>query len=190
MFFDAKILTSLLFITLCLVTIFAVKTRTSTISTLIVAHLTLILFFSLTIANYNSFKEIVLTLIAYLMTVLFLITKYDTIKKNDDAPLQIKPSLYIKIFAGFVFFMVFSSMLYLTNSAFYSMKNIRNNQEAQIHLNPTPLSSEPSERKKIRLKKKLSENFLLKRSSDVILIIIATTSIILLLRRKKNTIES
>lgn len=189
MFFDAKILTALLFIALCLINIFAIKTRTSTIAALILAHLTLILFFSLTITNYNSFKEIVLTLIAYLMTVLFLITNYDSIKKINHKSLQIKPSGYIKICASFVFFIIFSCTLYLTNSAFYSMKNIRNNQETLASIDPTPPSSEPSERKKTRLKKKLSENFLLKRSSDVILIIVATTSIILLLRRKKHIAE-
>ena len=121
------------------------------------------------------------------MMVLFLITNYDSTKETSDKPLQIKPSGYIRIFAGFVFFIIFSCMLYLTNSAFYSMKNIRNNQEAQMQLEPTPLSSDDiTERKKIRLKKKLSENFLLKRSSDVILIIVATSSIILLLQRRKN----
>lgn len=190
MLFDPKIFTALLFIALSIITIFGVKTRTSTVSTLIIAHLSLILFFSLTITNYNSFKEIVLTLIAYLMTVLFLITKYDTLPKINDEPLQIKTSFYIKICAGFVFFMAFFAMLYLANSAVYSMKNIRNSQELQAQPSLTPISLELSERKKIRLKKKLSENFLLKRSSDIILIIIATTSISLLLRRKKNIIES
>jgi len=182
--FDTKILVSLLFIAICIATIFAVRSRTSAIATLIIAHLTLILFFSLTITNYNSFKEIVLTLIAYLMIVIFLITNYDTIKNNDDKPLQIGSSSYIKILAGFVFFMIFSCALYLTNSAFYSMKNIRNNPETRMEI--APLLSDISERKRMRLKKKLSENFLLKHSSDVILIIVATSSIILLLRRKKN----
>lgn len=186
MIFDAKILALLLFIALCIATIFAVKTRTSTIASLIIAHLTLILFFSLTITNYNSFKEIVLMMIAYLMIVLFLITNYDSTKKISGKPLQIKPYNYIKIFAGFVFFITFSCLLYLTNSAFYSMKNIRHNQESQIQLEPTPLSDDIMERKKIRLKKKLSENFLLKRSSDVILVIVAASSIILLLQRRKN----
>ncbi len=186
MFFDAKILAALLFIALCIIAIFAVRTRTTTVATLIVAHLTLILFFGLTITNYNSFKEIVLTLISYLIVVLFLITTYDAAKTNDDESLQIKPPAYIKIFAGFVFFIIFSCTLYLANGVFYSMKNIRNNQETQAQVDPAPPPLDLVERKKMRLQKKLGENFLLKRSSDVILIIVATTSIILLVRRKKN----
>lgn len=188
MIFDTKILAAFLFIALSLATIFYVKTRTSTIATLIIAHLTLVLFFSLTITNYNSFKEIVLTLIAYLMMVLFLITTYDTIKQHSHEPLRIKDPIYKKFFAAFVFFMIFSAALYLASNAFYSMKNIRNNQETQLQLEPLPISSDVSERKKIRLKKKLSENFLLKRSSDVILIIVATTSIILLLQRRRSNV--
>ena len=186
MFFDAKILTSLLFVTLCVIAIFTIRTRTSTIATLIIAHLTLILFFGLTITNYNSFKEVVLTLIAYLMVVLFLITTYDRAQKISDKPLQIKPSGYVKFFAGLIFFIIFSCMLYLANGTFYSMKNIRNSQEIQTQSGPEPLPLDISERKKIRLKKKLNDNFLLKRSSDMILIIVATSSIILLLQRKRN----
>jgi hypothetical protein len=44
---------------------------------------------------------------------------------------------------------------------------------------------EINERKKARLKDKLSDNFLLKRSSDVILIIVAISSSLLLLSTKK-----
>jgi len=120
------------------------------------------------------------------MMVLFLITNYDTQKKDDDEPIKTKAPSHIKIFAGFVFFIIFSCMLYITSNAFYAMKNIRNKQETEIQIEPTPISTEISERKKTRLKKKLSENFLLKRSSDVILIIVVTTSIILLLQRKRN----
>lgn len=77
-------------------------------------------------------------------------------------------------------------MLYLTNSAFDNMKKIRNNsQEVLVEAAPAQLL-DMNLRKKLRLKKRLSENFLLKRSSDVILIIVATTSIILLLQRKRN----
>jgi hypothetical protein len=44
---------------------------------------------------------------------------------------------------------------------------------------------EMNEKKRARLKDKLSDNFLLKRSSDVILIIVAVSTSLLLLNGKK-----
>ncbi len=46
---------------------------------------------------------------------------------------------------------------------------------------------EINEKKKARLKDKLADNFLLKRSSDLIVIIVSISSISLLLSRKKIT---
>ena len=49
---------------------------------------------------------------------------------------------------------------------------------------------EINERKRARLKDKLSDNFLLKRSSDVILIIVAVSTGMLLLTNKKTEANS
>ena len=184
--FDTQLLPLLLFVFISIGIIFAAKTRISTIALLIAAHLSLILFFSLAIANYSHLKEAVLTLIAYLMLVLFLIANYGAEKENRDRPLQIKSRSYIKIFAGFAFFMIFSCALYLVNNVFYSMKNSRNNREVHVGLEPERPTIDAAQRKKNRLKKELSENFLFKHSSGVILTIVFATSISLLLQHKKN----
>ena len=190
MLFDAKLLAALLFILLNLATLFIVKTRTNTISTLIIAHLSLILFFSLTVTNYNSFKEIVLTLIAYLMMVLFLITSYNSTPDEADRASKIKPSLAMIFFGGSFAFIVFCGTLYLTNISIKSIKPVETTLREQLVDEAVPQISDTSERKKLRLSKKLHDNFLLKRSSDVILIIVATTSGLLLLRRRRDNNES
>lgn len=51
--------------------------RTTLVISLIISHLVCILFFSLSIANHQLFKELVLVLIAYLMVILFLISSGD-----------------------------------------------------------------------------------------------------------------
>jgi len=186
MSFDAKLFATLIFIALSLATLFAVKTRTNTIATLIITHLSLILFLSLTITNYIAFKEIVLMLIIYLMMVLFIIINHNSSIRNTYEPSKSKASIAI-IFGGIFAFVIFCGTLYLTN---ISLKSIRPLEikpiEDVANMNP-PQTLSIEDRKKLRLSKKLHDNFLLKRSSDVILIIIATASGILLLQRRKET---
>ena len=190
MSFDAKLFAALIFIALSLATLFAVRSRTNTIATLIIAHLCFILFLSLTITNYNSFKEIVLTLIAYLMMVLFLITNNNADIDTLLPPSDSKPSWAVIIFGSAFAFIVFCGILYLTNISLKSVKPIETALREQLvdEIQPPVLTID--ERKKLRLSKKLHDNFLLKRSSDVILIIVATTSGLLLLRRRRNNVES
>jgi len=87
---DGKFLTILVFIIINLLIIFTVKTRTTIVTSLIIAHLVAVLFFSLSISNYNSFKEIVLALIVYSMVILFLISNYNPIYLAGEEPLNIK----------------------------------------------------------------------------------------------------
>lgn len=81
---DGKFLTLLIFIIINLLIIFSVKTRTTIVTSLIIVHLIAVLFFSLSISNYNSFKEIVLALIVYSMVILFLISNYNPIYLAED----------------------------------------------------------------------------------------------------------
>jgi hypothetical protein len=87
---DGKFLTLLVFIIVNLLIIFTVKTRTTIVTSLIIAHLIVVLFFSLSISNYTSFKEIVLALIVYSMVILFLISNYNPIYLAEDNSVKAK----------------------------------------------------------------------------------------------------
>lgn len=189
---EPKILVALLFIILSFVTIFSVKTYTSTLTTLIINHLVLILFLSLTITNYNSFKEVVLTLIAYLMAVLFLITNYNNyLPQTQPGPIVSKAVHFKKLMPICVAVIVFVFAFYTTKICYTTMKDIRESKmEQRLVENATSEVFDVAQLKRNRLKKKLSENFLLKRSSDVILLIVAISSSILLLRSKNSALPS
>ena len=86
---DGKFFTILAFIIINLLIVGTVKTRTTIVTSLILAHLMAVLFFSLSISNYNSFKEIVLALIVYSMVILFLISNYNPIYLVGDEMIKI-----------------------------------------------------------------------------------------------------
>jgi amino acid transporter len=222
MFFDAKILVALVFVAINFLIIFAIRTRTTTVTTLIIAHLILVLFLSLSISNYNSFKEVVLALIAYSMVVLFLISHHNQIfsdelhkRKNRSwrKNLLVIPAIVLAVT------LTFSTLFLITKSVPKISKAVfdkKLEKQTEIMLNPMILPSHPvhiavkkfylgkktkddgsqwldkvqvqseiNERKQGRLKDKLADNFLLKRSSDVILIIVAISTSLLLLAGKK-----
>jgi hypothetical protein len=216
MFFDAKIFVIFIFIAINSLILFAIRTRTTIVTSLIIAHLIAVLFFSLSISNYNSFKEIVLALIIYSMVVLFLISNYNPIHLVGNEDLNIgRPKLFW--FAVFVIFVtVFLALFFISKnlteiSEIVLDKRIHNQKEQ--FLNPINAASHPvhaavkkvyfskkfnedwlsgnhkvsemSDYKKARLRNKLSDNFLLKRSSDVILIIVAISTSLLILSTKK-----
>lgn len=218
MFFDEKFFTILAFIAINFLILFFVRTRTTTIISLIIAHLTTVVFFSLSISNYNSFKEIVLSLIIYSMVILFLISGNNPIHQTDDKGNKIKsskPSLAVTSCVSFIFLTIFLLIFlmvknlpqlaeFVRDEKFSKQNEIMQNPIAEAfhseHLttenfypdqeildNPVKkdFKSEISDRKKARLKDKLSDNFLLKRSADVILIIAAIIANLLLLSGKK-----
>jgi hypothetical protein len=77
MLLAAQFFTALIFIIINFLILLVVKTRTTTVTALIIAHLVATLFFSLSIASNDGFREIVLSLIIYSMVILFLISNYD-----------------------------------------------------------------------------------------------------------------
>jgi hypothetical protein len=224
MFFDPKFLTLLTFIAINLLILFVVKTRTTAITSLIISHLIAVLFFSLSIANYNSFKEIVLALIVYSMVILFLISNYNPTEKKITKNHAIKNYFSSSFFISVIFFAVltiFLSLFFIAKNVAQIADGIQNkkfNKQNEIMQNPMILPSHPAhiavkkfylgkkfeeewsdktyaelemnERKRARLKDKLSDNFLLKRSSDVILIIVAVSTSLLLLTNKKIEVNS
>jgi D-alanyl-lipoteichoic acid acyltransferase DltB (MBOAT superfamily) len=223
MIFDAKILAALVFVIISLLIIFSIKSRTTAVITLIIAHLVLVLFFSLSISNYNSFKELVLGLVAYSMVLLFLISNHNPIFSYDakHSPKQHSKwsAIYVPLVTFAILIVVVAIFLVVQNvpriSQSISDKKIEKQNEALLNpmilpshpvhvavrkfylgkkmesdgnawVDKVQLQSEINERKQARLKDKLADNFLLKRSSDVILIIVAISTSLLLLGARKT----
>ena len=217
----AQFSTLLAFIVINFLILFLVRNRTTTITSLIIAHLVAVLFFSISISNYNLFKEIVLALIIYSMVILFLISNYNPIYLGEDKSSKIKPPRIGKLALIFGFFSVaaiFVLLFFLTKNLSTISDSIRDKNFAkqnELALNPMILPSHPvhiavkkfyldknfedewsdktyialemNERKRARLKDKLSDNFLFKRSSDMILLIVAVSTGLLLLIPKKSS---
>ncbi len=201
MLFEPRILVILLFIIINFLIIFAVKTRTTATTSLIIAHLVLVLFLSISITNYQSFKEIVLALIIYLMIILSLISNHNKSYLNNYQ--HYKP---ISIFLIFIIpaCLTCAATFYLAKTTIpianlikekQAISNLdsnadnialpgddnlisKNNSES---LNNTGTISN-NDYKIAKLKRKLSDNFLLKRSSDVILVIAGLVAGLLLLK--------
>lgn len=224
MSFDPKILVALVFVLINFFIVFAVRSRTTAVTSLIVAHLIAVLFLSLSIANYNSFKEIVLALVAYSMVLLFLISNHNPIffQSAERLPELTKGKLRWLKFSTLFFLVitVFVALFLVVKNVMTISKSIADKKlelQAEVMMNPMILPSHPvhvavrkfylgkkmesdgnewadkvqlqseiNEKKQARLKDKLADNFLLKRSSDVILIIVAVSTSLLLLGARKS----
>ncbi len=223
MIFDAKILVALVFVVISFLIILKIKTRTTSVTTLILAHLVLVLFLSLSISNYNSFKELVLALVAYSMVLLFLISNHNPIFFNDSDKSQKPRSRWSLLFVPLIFAafaLIFLALFIVTKNVqtiSQAISDKRIEKQTEALLNPMILPSHPvhigvrkfylgkkmesdgnnwvdkvqvrseiNDRKQARLKDKLADNFLLKRSSDVILIIVAISTSLLLLGARKT----
>ncbi len=168
--FDIRLLMILVFLILGATLIFSAQSRTNIVAALIVMHLNLIVFLSLTITNQDLFKEIILVLILYLIITIFIITK------QDDVVLKVKkikaklPNYKVIIFASFMVILIFVCSVILTKISFDKMQKVQIIQLTTPELAPNQALLEDS--KKMRVARKLHENFLLKHSSDLILIVV------------------
>ncbi|NBV06840.1 MAG: hypothetical protein EBS06_06365 [Proteobacteria bacterium] len=120
MFFDVRLFLLALFILIGFSAIFFIKNRTTTVTTLIISHLILVIFLSLSISNYSSFKELVLAVIAYSMLLLFLISNENQIFLNKEIKLENKSLKRVFIFSFSVFMIILPIFLAL----FLVTKNI------------------------------------------------------------------
>jgi len=211
--------TLLVFIIINFLILFLVKARTTTVVSLIIVHLVAVLFFSLSIASHEFFKEIVLSLIVYSMVILFLISNDDLVHKEISIHKVASFKLALLKISGLaIFFMIIFAMIFSLTKNLDKFANLmleeKSDWQNEVVLNPMILPSHPvhiavkkfylgksftnslldemtskferNDKKLARLKDKLSDNFLLKRSSDMIVIIVAISSILLLLSQKKN----
>ena len=175
MSFDAKFFTLLAFIIINFLILFLVKTRTTTITSIIIAHLVAVLFFSLSISNYNSFKEIVLALIIYSMVVLFLISNYDQSDQKDDKTNKIKDWRLVMLFkasVGIIVILFFISLFSVTKNITKISEIINEkkfNRQNETMLNPMLLPSHEVHIavKKFYLGKKFEDNWSDKVSAEL-----------------------
>ena len=175
--FDSKFLTLLVFVVINFLILFIVKTRTSLVVSIIAAHLVAVLFFSLSIEDYASFREITLALIIYSMVILFLISNYGSILVDTGEEKKLRRSFAFRATLYFIALVVFLLLLSV-------VKNV-NDLHRQEH-QKSSLSKRSDSTKTIRLRRELEDNFLLKRSSDVILIIVAASTLLLLISKKEQ----
>lgn len=207
---DAKLLTILGFIIVNFLVLFFVKTRTTTIISLIIAYLAVILFFSISILNYNSFREVTLSFLAYSIVILFLISGNKPIHPTDNKGKKVKNSkpspLLLTIVSGVfvLFFLLIFSVVkgqaqiteFVRDQKFLKQNAAAPNVIAEA-LHSQNISTESffpvkkddevffsdvmNGRKMAKLRSKLSDNFLLKHSSEAIFIICAIIANLLLL---------
>ena len=177
---DAKFFTILVFVAINFFILFIVKTRTTLVIGVIITHLIAVLFFSLSIANYDAFKEITLALILYSMVILFLISNYGTIVVSGEDIRKSRRHIFLNgvicVIAAAVFLLLITVVKNVGD--LHDLPVIMQEQEAKI--------PDHDLMKKARMGDKLLDNFLLKRSSDVILIIVAASTTLLLLSRKEK----
>lgn len=145
MFFDTKLLVILVFVIINLLIISIIKTRTSTIISLIISHLILVLFLSLSISSYNSFKEVVLALVAYSMVALFLISNYNSFFLKEKSYLQASSRIKKLIIIPAIIFVVstISFSLFLVSKNISNISNLVSDKkiDAQNAFISDPLSS-------------------------------------------------
>lgn len=149
MIFDAKIFVVLIFVVISFAIIFAIKLRTTAVIAIIIAHLMAVLFFSLSISNYNSFKEITLALVAYSMMLLFLISNHNPIffdKKNSPTLLRNWRFWIRGALASIVVVAVFSAIFLVTKEVPKISKSIADDKlerQNEVLQNPMILPSHP-----------------------------------------------
>lgn len=167
----AKFFTVLIFIIINFLILFTVRTRTTTVTSLIIAHLVAVLFFSLSIASNDAFKELVLSLIIYSMVILFLISNYDFTSSSSNIALKIKGwkrRVVFYIFSSLGVLMIFLTMFLIAKNLApisYLIQEKKINLQNEIVINPMILPSHPAH---IAVKKfYLGKNSDLEKSDEV-----------------------
>jgi hypothetical protein len=177
--FEIKFFTLLVFIVINFVIIFFVKTRTTTVISLIISHLIAILLLSNIVSSYEIFKEFILSLTIYSICLLFLISNYKQNNSNSSKPSKIKGRITInsKLLA------TFAIISFISLGMFFISKNISVINKEIVSKTLVVIDSDTYKKEENR---KLSDNFLLKKSCDIILLIVASSSILLILLKKES----
>lgn len=154
----------IIFSLICLAILFFIKTRTNRIIALISSHLAIILMFDIYLNSFNNFKEIVLVITIYSMTVLFLISDnksfYVDLKENLEKTnfFKLKFPLFLLIF-GTILAVILIAIKIPEVNKIISQKKI--NRDNEMVINPLILPSHPVHIavKKFYLGKKFDNNY-------------------------------
>ncbi|MFZ9470224.1 MAG: hypothetical protein ACO26G_04140 [Rickettsiales bacterium] len=154
----------IIFSLICLAILFFIKTRTNRIIALISSHLAIILMFDIYLNSFNNFKEIVLVITIYSMTVLFLISDnksfYVDLKENLEKTnfFKLKFPLFLLIF-GTILAVILIAIKIPEVNKIISQKKI--NRDNEMVINPLILPSHPVHIavKKFYLGKKFDDNY-------------------------------
>ena len=154
----------IIFSLICLAILFFIKTRTNRIIALISSHLAIILIFDIYLSSFNNFKEIVLVITIYSMTVLFLISDnksfYTDLKENLEKTnfFKLKFPLVLLIFCTILAVILIAVKIPEVNKII-SQKKI--NRDNEMVINPLILPSHPVHIavKKFYLGKKFDDNY-------------------------------
>lgn len=145
----AQFFTVLIFIIINFAILFVVKSRTTTVTSLIIAHLVAALFFSISISGNEQFKEMVLSLIIYSMVILFLISNYDFSAMSSKTKIEIERRInriIVYLVAVLAFIAVFAAVFSLTKN-FTNLSNAVIEKkillQGEVALNPMLLPSHP-----------------------------------------------
>jgi len=155
--------TIIIFSLICLAILFFIKTRTNRIIALISSHLAIILLFDIYLNSFTNFKEIVLVITIYSMTVLFLISDnksfYLELKEIPEISnfFKLKLPLYLLIF-GTILSVILIAIKIPEVNKIISQKKI--NRDNEMAINPLILPSHPVHIavKKFYLGKKFDDN--------------------------------
>ncbi|MFM7702722.1 MAG: hypothetical protein ACKO6C_04615 [Alphaproteobacteria bacterium] len=144
--------------------LFFIKTRTNRIIALISSHLAIILLFDIYLNSFNNFKEIVLVITIYSMTVLFLISDnksfYVELKEAIETNNFFKLKLpFLLLIFGTILAVILIAIKIPDINKIISQKKI--NRDNEMVINPLILPSHPVHIavKKFYLGKKFDDNF-------------------------------
>jgi len=154
----------IIFSLICLAILFFIKTRTNRIIALISSHLAIILLFDIYLNSFNNFKEIVLVITIYSMTVLFLISdnksfyveSKEAIETNNFFKLKLP---FLLLIFGTILAVILIAIKIPDINKIISQKKI--NRDNEMVINPLILPSHPVHIavKKFYLGKKFDDNF-------------------------------
>ncbi|MFM8185589.1 MAG: hypothetical protein ACKN9I_01515 [Alphaproteobacteria bacterium] len=154
----------IIFSLICLAILFFIKTRTNRIIALISSHLAIILLFDIYLNSFNNFKEIVLVITIYSMTVLFLISDnksfYVELKEAIETNNFFKLKLpFLLLIFGTILAVILIAIKIPDINKIISQKKI--NRDNEMVINPLILPSHPVHIavKKFYLGKKFDDNF-------------------------------
>lgn len=179
--FDAQSFTLLIFAAINFSIVFIVKTRTSLVISVILSHLVALLFLSVSMTDFQSFRELTLAIVIYSMTILFVISNFGLIKvENVDSRKVWQRYLSGALVISFTLMIFISSLILI--SKVVEAENSATESYSQISKDPVTFS----EMKKAKMRDKIASSFLFKHSSDVMILIASAISLSLILSKKEK----